>query len=256
MKLRLVPIIAAFAGLTLLGACGGPETPAPQATTPPAASTGANPAGGSEAEAAADAAAAAEAVVEAAGRFRLGQHYRRLSPTQRTFAANADEVEVTEAFWYGCPHCYEAEPFFQRWLESKPDYVKFVRLPITWDEVAVVHARLFYTVEKLDKVEEMHGAIFDAIHQDRNYLLSEEALVEFFGRFGVSAEQFREAWNSQEILEEKLPRAFEFMQRYEVRGVPTVIVNGKYVTGAGEAGGHEALFELIDELVAAERERE
>src|SRR5690606_22550054 len=137
---------------------------------------------------------------------------------QPTLVATSDEVEVTEAFWYGCPHCYQAEPFLERWLASKPDYITFVRLPITWDQVAIAHARLYYTVEALDKVDEMHTAIFDAIHQDRNPLLSEEALVELFGRFGVSKEQFLEVWESEDILEAKLPRAFEFMQRYEVRG--------------------------------------
>lgn len=277
MKLRLVTIIAACAALTLVAACGGPETTATGTAPAASAPTGAADDGGAagaaaeagtaaqaeaaaEAEAAADAVAAdaagAETVAESVGRFKLGTHYGRLSPTQRTMVADADSVEVTEAFWYGCPHCYAAEPFFQSWLESKPDYVTFVRLPITWDEVAVAHARLYYTVEALDKLEEMHPAIFDAIHKDpnnRNVLLSEEALVEFFGRFGVSAEQFREMWSSQSILEVKLPRAFEFMQRYEVDGVPAVIINGKYTTSVSEAGGHEALFELINELAAAER---
>src|SRR5690606_12245031 len=203
--------------------------------------------------------AVAANVVEAAGRFQLGTHYRRLSPTQRTMVADADHVEVTEAFWYGCQHCYAAEPFFQRWLESKPDYVTFVRLPITWDRVPIVHARLYYTVEALEKLDEMHTAIFDAIHKDpsnRKTLLDEQELVEFFGQFGVSAERFREVWNSQSILEVKLPRAFEFMQRYEVDGVPAVIINGKYTTSVTEAGSHEALFELIDELAAAEHEGE
>jgi thiol:disulfide interchange protein DsbA len=259
MKLRLVSIIATFAALTL-GACDQAETPAngpaPAASAPAANTSGSTTA---EAEAAADAATADEAVagtvVESAGRFRLGTHYQRLSPTQRTMMADADSVEVTEAFWYGCPHCYAAEPFFERWLETKPSHVTFVRLPITWDEVAVAHARLFYAAEAVGKLDEMHTAIFDAIHKDpnnRNPLLSEAQLVEFFGRYGVSAEQFREVWNSQSILEVKLPRAFEFMQRYEVDGVPRVIINGKYTTSVSDAGSHEAMFELIDELVATE----
>lgn len=266
MKLRLVSIIATFAALTLVSACGGPEAPAdgqPPVAAAPAGASGNRSAGNAaEAEAAAaadaaatDAAAAAANVAETAGRFKLGTHYQRLTPTQRTMMADADHVEVTEAFWYGCPHCYAAEPFFERWLETKPDYVTFVRLPITWDQVPVAHARLYYTVEALGKLDEMHTAIFDAIHKDpnnRNPLLSEDSLIEFFGRFGVSEEQFRETWNSQSILEVKLPQAFEFMQRYEVNAVPTVIINGKYKTSVSEAGSHEALFELINELVAAE----
>jgi thiol:disulfide interchange protein DsbA len=252
MKLRIPSIIVTLTALTFLAACDGPTEPAAVADreAPPLA------AGGAGSDAANDAAGAAvqsaDTVVESAGRFQLGTHYGRLSPTQRTMTADAKSVEVTEAFWYGCPHCAAAEPFFQRWLETKPDYVTFVRLPITWNDVAIVHARVYYTAEALDKVEEMHPAFFNEIHENRNPLVSEEALIEFFGRFGVSAEEFRRAWSSPGVLEAKLPRANEFMRRYQVDGVPAVIINGKYTTSVGEAGSHEALMELINELAAAE----
>jgi thiol:disulfide interchange protein DsbA len=254
MKLRFLSITAALAALTLLAACEGPTEPAPVADPAARAATDADgsAAPGLAADAA-DEAVAEGTVAESAGRFRLCTHYGRLSPTQRTMAADAKSVEVTEAFWYGCPHCYAAEPFFQQWLETKPDYVTFVRLPITWDRVPIVHARVYYTAEALGKVEEVHEALFREIHENRNPLVTEEALIAFFSRFGVSAEDFTAAWNSPAVIEVKLPRANEFMRRYEVDGVPAVVSNGKYTTSVSEAGGHEALFELIDELAAAER---
>ena len=41
-------------------------------------------------------------------------------------------------------------------------------------------------------------------------------------------------------------------RRYQITGVPTIIVNGKYRTGSGEAGGYPRLLELIDELIVRE----
>jgi thiol:disulfide interchange protein DsbA len=42
-------------------------------------------------------------------------------------------------------------------------------------------------------------------------------------------------------------------RHYGVSGVPTVVVNGKYSTGASLAGSNQKLIEVIDYLVAQER---
>jgi thiol:disulfide interchange protein DsbA len=47
-------------------------------------------------------------------------------------------------------------------------------------------------------------------------------------------------------------RAEEITQRYRVQGVPFVVVNGKYTTDVGQAGGETKLIELISDLTAAE----
>jgi thiol:disulfide interchange protein DsbA len=48
-------------------------------------------------------------------------------------------------------------------------------------------------------------------------------------------------------------RADELTRRYRVDVTPTVVVNGKYVTGASRAGGHEQLIKLVETLAASER---
>ena len=46
--------------------------------------------------------------------------------------------------------------------------------------------------------------------------------------------------------------AGDLVRRYGSSGVPASVVNGKYRTGAAEAGGFDELIELIDELIARE----
>ena len=40
-----------------------------------------------------------------------------------------EKIEVLELFWYRCPHCYALEPYLNKWLKNKPEFVEFVRLP-------------------------------------------------------------------------------------------------------------------------------
>jgi thiol:disulfide interchange protein DsbA len=187
----------------------------------------------------------------ASGQFQLGTHYERLSPTQPT-SSSPDQVEVAEVFWYGCPHCAAFEPYLKSWEALKADYVNFVRIPAVWNPLVQLHARAFYTAEALDKVEEMHSAFFAEIHDNGNFLESEEALAEFFGRFGVDAETFEETFESFAV-HTKLQRADELSRRYRITSVPAVVVNGKYTTNASMAGGYDQLMVLIDELAASER---
>lgn len=198
-----------------------------------------------------DIAAEADADALTSTRFQLGTHYTRLSPVQPT-SSSADRVEVAEVFWYGCPHCYDFEPYIARWEASKPAWVSFVRIPAVWNPAVRLHARAFYTAEALGKLEEMHTAFFDEFHRAGNPLSSEAALAAFFGRFGVDEATFRDTFDSMGV-QTRLQRAEELALRYRITGVPTIVVNGKYVSGASSAGSYEALIELIDELAAAER---
>jgi len=209
-----------------------------------------------ESEAAAAAPTAASVVASDSGgsptstRFELGKHYNRLSPTQPTSSA-PDKVEVTEVFWYGCPHCFAFDPFVRSWDAKKPDYVSFVRVPAVWNPLVRTHAQMFYTAEALGKGAEMHDALFKEIHDNQNLLDTPEKIQSFFGKYGVDAAAFKSTWESFAV-HTKLQRADELSRRYKISSVPTIVVNGKYVTDGSMAGSYDDLFALVNELVASE----
>jgi thiol:disulfide interchange protein DsbA len=176
--------------LLALAACGGPTDPAGE----PGAATEQSSSGERSALEPELVATAPGGDAPTTGRFELGVHYLRLSPTQPT-SSNPDQVEVCEVFWYGCPHCYELDPLLEQWRQNKPDYVNFVRVPAVWDPLLQMHARAFYTAEALGKGEEMHAEFFREIHERRNRLDTEAKLQEFFGRFGVDAAAFKAAFD-------------------------------------------------------------
>lgn len=179
-----------------------------------------------------------------------GKNYTRLTPTQPT-SSSPDQVEVTEVFWYGCPHCFNFDPYVEKWLQTKPSYISFVRIPAVWNPLLQIHARAFYTAEALGKGAEMHESFFREIHINGNSLSTEAALQEFFGRFGVDATTFKNTFDSFSV-HAKLQRADELARRYKISSVPSIVVNGKYVTNATMAGGYDRLMELIDALAASE----
>jgi len=194
---------------------------------------------------------AEDASAPATGRFQIGTHYFRLSPTQPT-SSNPDQIEVAEVFWYGCPHCFNFDPYLESWQTRKAEYVSFVRVPAVWNPLLQLHARAFYTAEALGKGAEMHTEFFREIHERGNMLDTEAKLSEFFGRFGVNAAAFETAFDSFAV-HAKLQRADELSRRYRIGSVPTLIVNGKYTTEGSQAASYEELLELVETLTAAER---
>lgn len=186
----------------------------------------------------------------ASTRFQMGKEYQRLTPTQPT-SSSPEQVEVAEIFWYGCSHCYNFDPYVEKWLTRKPENVNFVRIPAVWNPLVKFHARAFYAAQALDKEDEMHTSFFREIHLNGNSLESEEKLIEFFGRFGVSSDDFASAFNSFAV-HTKLQQAETLARRYRVTSVPLVVVNGKYTTSASMTGDYDTLMEVIDELVMVE----
>lgn len=185
--------------------------------------------------------------------FREGLHYERMVPTQPT-VGGADKIEVAEIFMYGCPHCYSLEPSINAWAENLDPGVRFVRIPAVFNRLAQLHAQLFYTEEVLgrngvlDDPASFHTAVFREYHDRNNHLTSEAAIQKLFERYGVSADEFSRTWGSFEV-NQKLRIAGDLARRYNISAVPTIVVNGKYRTSAGDRAN---LFDIIDELTVRE----
>ncbi|MDT8384508.1 MAG: thiol:disulfide interchange protein DsbA/DsbL [Gammaproteobacteria bacterium] len=175
--------------------------------------------------------------------------YELITPPQPT--TSGDQVEVVELFWYGCPHCYRLEPFVERWLQRKPANVKFVRMPGVFRDSWEIHARAYYTAEILNVVDKVHRPMFEAIHEQKRRMDDEASIMGLFNAQGVSSEDFKRVFHSFAV-ETKLRRAKDMGQRYGAKGVPALIVNGKYRTGAQEAGGNAKVFTVVNQLVKQE----
>ena len=189
-----------------------------------------------------------------------GKSYTTLVPAQPT-NVGPDRVEVIEVFWYGCGHCFHLDPTLESWRhQGKAPFVDFGRVPVMWNEVHRSHARLFYTLEALGKLEQLHVVVFREIHVKNNLLVgqdpaeTEKLQRTFLKANGISDADFDRTYHSFTV-ETKLQRAEQLTRRYKVTGVPVMVINGKYTADVGSAGTEPQLISLIDDLAASEHRR-
>lgn len=181
-------------------------------------------------------------------RFIEGVHYKKLAtPAQEA----TQSQEVLEFFWYGCPHCYDLEAELAAWVETLPKEVAFRRIPALFRSVWKTHGQAYFAAEALGVADASHEAFFKAIHEERKSLHTEALLQDFYQQFGVDEARFSTAFKSFPV-HLKLVEAMQLAQKYRVTGVPTFVVNQKYVTSIVEARDNQTLLEILNFLLAKE----
>ena len=185
-----------------------------------------------------------------------GIEYKLVSPAQSTITKN--KIEVVELFWYGCPHCFNFEPDLKEWLANKPENVAFYRVPAVFNATWALHARAYYTAKSLGLFDngkhEFHNAFFDAIHKQKKRLNNKKLLKKFFAGFDISAEDFDNTFDSFAV-NTKVNRATALSKRYQLQGVPTIIINGKYRTDGPMAGGRKGIIKVMNFLIKKESKK-
>ena len=184
-------------------------------------------------------------------RYVAGTHYTELPTPVNT--RDAAKVEVIEAFWYGCSHCFRFEPLVLAWEQKLDEDVDFMRFPALWNPLMEIHARIYYTAESLDLVEELHPEIYSAINLQGNRLASEGQIAELFAEHGVERDDFAAAFNSFSVRT-RVKQAEQRMGDYQIRSTPNMIVNGKYLVTTGEAvRTQQEMLDVVDFLIEKER---
>jgi len=178
--------------------------------------------------------------------------FATLSPQQPTDGSG--KIEVIEFFWYGCPHCYAMEPAVNAWAKNAPKDVAFRRVPATtggWEDMA----RVFYTLETMNLLDQYHGKVFDAIHRDKVNLGNKKIRDEWLAKNGIDPKKYEETEKSFTVAT-KLQRSKQLTYAYKVDSVPRVFVNGKYYTAAELAGSGNNVFPVVDQLIALARKEQ
>ena len=166
--------------------------------------------------------------------------------------AKPGKIEVVELFWYGCPHCYAFEPVINPWVEKLPADVNFVRIPAMFGGPWDAHGQMFMTLEAMGVEHKVHNAVFNAIQKEGKRLVKPDEMAEFLATQGVDKDKFLSTFNSFAI-KGQITKAKELAKKYEISGVPTMIVNGKYRFDLGTSGGPEQTLNVADQLIAKER---
>ena len=179
-----------------------------------------------------------------------GREYIVLDPPKT--APSGDKVEVLEFFYYGCPVCYEAQPHIARWQLTAGSGVTLKRVPAVTD-AWLTFARVYYALETTGLLSRLHWPIYDNHHFDGKRLNEDKNLLEWLGSNGVDSARFKQALDSHEVTI-RVDEARKLLDAYKVKGVPTMVVDGRYATSASLAGGVKEMMDVLEFLVARARE--
>jgi thiol:disulfide interchange protein DsbA len=162
------------------------------------------------------------------------------------------KIEVIEFMWYGCPHCNEFDPYLEAWVKKQGPDVVFKRVPVAFRDDFIPHSKMYHALDALGLADKLTPAVFNEIHEKKNYLLTPEAQATFLATQGVDKKKYLDAYNSFST-QSNLQRDTKLMQAYKIDGVPTIAIQGKYETGPATTNSLPGTIQVMDFLVGQVR---
>ena len=123
------------------------------------------------------------------------------------------------------------------------------RVPVAFNASFVPQQKLYFALQSMPNFDAMHVKVFHAIHVERNKLATDDAIFEWVGKQGVNVAKFKEAYNSFTVANQ-VRKASALQQEYDVEGVPSMGVAGKYYTDGTRAGSMTNVLQVVEFLAA------
>jgi thiol:disulfide interchange protein DsbA len=175
-----------------------------------------------------------------------GREYSRLATPLPTSAPG--KVEVLEFFSYACPHCNTLEPELEAWARKLPPFVELRRVPVPFLANVDTFQRTYYALEALGLVDSMQLKIFQAVHSERLRLEKVEDVAAVVGRNGGDAAKFLSVSKSFAVSA-SCSRARKLTADYRIESVPSLAVQGQFITSPAQAGSNRAALVVTDFLI-------
>ena len=185
--------------------------------------------------------------------FQSGADYLTLDRQAPTEAA-AGQIEVVEFFWYSCPHCNAFEPMFDAWAKKVPKDVSVRRSPVAFRPDFEPQQRLYFVLEAMGKLDELHKKVFYAIHVEKQALNTADQITAWAEKQGIAKAKFAEMYNSFS-LGTKVRKATQLQEAYAVDGVPSLGIQGRYFTSGTQAKTLERALQVTDALIGQARSK-
>ena len=184
--------------------------------------------------------------------FQNGSDYLTIAKPAPT-EAPAGQIEVVEFFWYNCPHCNAFEPMFDAWTKKVPKDVYVRRAPVAFRPDFEPQQRLYFVLESLGKVDELHKKVFNAIHLEKQQLGTADQIAAWADKQGIPKARFLELYNSFSVST-KARKSTQLQDAYAVDGVPAMGINGRYFTSGTQAKTPERSLQVTDYLIEQSRQ--
>ena len=177
-------------------------------------------------------------------KFEQDVHYKLVDNIE---TENTKPPFLVEYFWFGCQHCQQFEPMLEAIMLRRPE-LSLVRK----HAAAVPHwqtdARIFYSLKQMG-LQQLTGPLFKLYEEKRQ--LTPVDLQQFLTTHQVDQKEFFDIAQNSEQVTEKMRQSASEMQDNNIRGVPAIVVNGRYlITPNEDINTLDAYLALIDFLQA------
>lgn len=187
-----------------------------------------------------------------AAAYKSGKDYLTLDKPAPT-ETSAGQVEVVEFFWYNCPHCNSFEPMFEAWAKKVPKDVTIRRAPVAFRADFEPQQRLYFVIEAMGRLDDLHGKVFHAVHVERQTLNTVEQISAWMEKQGIPKAKFMEMYNSFSVST-KARKSTQLQDGYALDGVPALGINGRYFTSGTQAQTLERSLLVADYLIVQSRQ--
>ena len=177
--------------------------------------------------------------------------YTRIG-TPLPVSAPPGTVDVVEFFSYACPHCFEFEPTLEAWLKRKAPEIRFRRSPVPFMQNFRNFQPMYFALESMGLVDALQQTIFNAVHVEHQRLDKPEDIAAFMAKNGVDPQKFMNAFGAFGTGV-KVSQANQLFQGSGTDGVPTLMVQGRFLTSPSTAHGETKALATVDYLVAQVR---
>lgn len=187
----------------------------------------------------------------AAVEFTEDQDYTRL--TAPLPVDNNGQTEIAVFFWYGCSHCAKLNELMRHW--KQPAGTSLVHIPAVAAGAWEFHAKVYYAAMAVNGHDaRLHDYLFKEIY-DHGKIRNRPK--EFFASMkkykGADfAQAVQAAFDSPETAE-KVKAAQILTDQSNLDGVPSVVVQGKWIVSGGQAQSYERLLRIVEYLVKKEQ---
>lgn len=179
---------------------------------------------------------------------QMGKEFDRTAQTIN--AEVPGKIEVIELFWYGCGHCYQMEQPINAWVKKLPADVTFKRVPGLPNPKWAPMAKAYYAMENLGVLEKLHGPLFDAIHKQKALdPTDEKAAIDWVTKQSGLDRKKVEAEFGSFSMNTNLNRAANIFRASGATGVPSIVIDGEYITSSTMAGNNYAALNTADYII-------
>ncbi|KOO59748.1 protein-disulfide isomerase [Rheinheimera sp. KL1] len=187
--------------------------------------------------------------------FQEGVHYEVVAEKATA------KPEVLEFFSFYCPHCKAFEPFAQNLNKSLPKGVSLTKHHVDFLQVAPPQlqqslAKAYVVAKNAGQGDRIADVIFDYLHNQRASFSNEQDIRNLLVVNDIPAMLFDSGMVSQAVNDEvaAMKKSQDHYSEAKVlRGVPTLLVNGKYLvkfSGLSQENFQQDLDALVAFLLA------